>query len=124
MRIAIVAHDDMKQQAVEWAAANRAVLAEHHLLATGTTGGRLAEGTGLEVERMLSGPRGGDQQIGARIAEGAIDCLVFFIDPLSPHPHDVDVKALIRIATLKDIPFALNAATADAVLARCAGGDA
>lgn len=116
MRLAIVAHDDMKEEAVRWVLANRESLAGHELYATGTTGTRVASASGLPVTCMLSGPRGGDQQIGALIAEGTIDALVFFIDSLSPHPHDVDVKALIRIATLKDIPLALNTATADAVL--------
>jgi methylglyoxal synthase len=117
MRIAIVAHDDKKDEAVRWVLANRAALADHELFATGTTGGHVVDATGLEVTRMLSGPHGGDQQIGALIAEDRIDALIFFIDSLSPHPHDVDVKALIRIATLKNIPLALNAVTADAVLA-------
>lgn len=116
MRLAIIAHDDKKDEAVAWSAANKAVLAGHELFATGTTGSHVVDATGLDVTRMLSGPHGGDQQIGALIAEGRIDALFFFIDSLSPHPHDVDVKALIRIATLKNIPVALNAATADAVL--------
>ncbi len=117
MRLAIIAHDDMKDEAERWAVANAAVLEHHDLFCTGTTGGRITDATGLTVTRMLSGPHGGDQQIGALIAEGKIDALIFFIDSLSPHPHDVDVKALIRIATLKGIPLALNAATADAILA-------
>jgi methylglyoxal synthase len=121
MRLAIVAHDDKKDEAVRWAIANRAALADHELFATGTTGSHVVDATGLEVTRMLSGPHGGDQQIGALIAEDRIDALVFFIDSLSPHPHDVDVKALIRIATLKNIPLALNAITADAVLAAMGG---
>jgi methylglyoxal synthase len=121
MRLAIVAHDDKKDEAVRWALTNRAALADHQLFATGTTGSHVVEATGLEVTRMLSGPHGGDQQIGALIAEDRIDALVFFIDSLSPHPHDVDVKALIRIATLKNIPLALNAVTADAVLAAMGG---
>lgn len=117
MRLAIIAHDDMKDEAERWAVANTLALERHELFGTGTTGGRIAGATGLSVTRMLSGPYGGDQQIGALIAEGGIDALVFFIDSLSPHPHDVDVKALIRITTLKGIPLALNAAIADAVLA-------
>lgn len=121
MRLAIVAHDDKKEEAVKWAAARSTALAQHQLFATGTTGTRLVEATGLDVTRMLSGPLGGDQQIGALIAEDRIDALIFFIDSLSPHPHDVDVKALIRIATLKNIPLALNSATADAVLAAIGG---
>lgn len=120
MRLAIVAHDDKKEEAVRWALANRATLVEHQLYATGTTGSHLLEATGLDVVRMLSGPLGGDQQIGALIAEDKVDALIFFVDSLSPHPHDVDVKALTRIATLKNIPLALNSATADAVLASIA----
>ena len=85
--------------------------------ATGTTGGRIAEGTGLAVTRLLSGPLGGDAQIGAMIAEGRLDALIFFQDPLTAMPHDVDVKALTRLATLYNIPLAINHVTADAVLA-------
>lgn len=117
MRLAIIAHDDKKEEAERWTVKHKDLLARHELFATGTTGRRIGKVTGLSVTRMLSGPLGGDQQIGALIAEDRIDGLIFFIDSLSPHPHDVDVKALIRIATLKDIPVALNSATANAVLA-------
>ena len=117
MRLAIIAHDDKKDEAERWTVRHKDLLAKYELFATGTTGSRIGKATGLPVTRMLSGPLGGDQQIGALIAEDKIDALIFFIDSLSPHPHDVDVKALIRIATLKDIPVALNAATANAVLA-------
>jgi methylglyoxal synthase len=116
-RIGLVAHDDKKDDLVAWATSNRAVLARHELFGTGTTGGRIIEGTGLEVTRLLSGPLGGDAQLGAMIAEGRLDALVFFQDPLTALPHDVDVKALTRLATLYDIPFAVNRATANAVLA-------
>ena len=120
--IGLVAHDRMKQAMVAWAERWEAALARHDLFATGTTGGRIAEALpALAVTRLLSGPLGGDQQLGAMIAERRIDGLVFLVDPLSPHPHDVDVKALIRVATLADIPFACNLATADAVMRACFG---
>lgn len=115
-RIALVAHDAMKPALVAWAARHRAVLAGHELWGTGTTGGKVAEGTGLEVTRLKSGPLGGDQQLGAMIAEGRLDVLIFFTDPLTAMPHDVDVKALTRIATLGQVVMACNAATADFVV--------
>lgn len=121
--IGLVAHDRMKDDLVVWARAWQAPLARLAIFATGTTGGRIAEALpALELIRLLSGPLGGDQQLGAMIAEGRIDGMVFFVDPLSPHPHDVDVKALIRVATLADIPFACNRATGDAVMRACFGG--
>lgn len=116
-RIGLVAHDDKKDDLVAWAQANRDVLARHELWATGTTGGRIVEGTGLSVTRLLSGPLGGDAQLGAMIAEGRLDVLVFFQDPLTAMPHDVDIKSLTRLATLYGILFAPNHRTADAVLA-------
>ena len=116
-RIALVAHDAMKPALVAWAARNREVLARHDLWGTGTTGGKVAEGTGLEVTRLKSGPLGGDQQLGALIADGTLDILVFFSDPLTAMPHDVDVKALLRISTLEQVVVACNAATADFVVA-------
>jgi methylglyoxal synthase len=116
-RIGLVAHDDKKGDLVAWALRHRAELARHELCGTGTTGGRIAEGTGLAVTRLLSGPLGGDAQLGAMIAENRLDALIFFQDPLTALPHDVDVKALTRLATLYDIPFAINRATAEAVLA-------
>ena len=112
MKLALVAHDGKKAAMVTWARQQQAKLAPHQLVATGTTGARVAEATGLTVERVLSGPLGGDQQLGARIAEGQIDLLIFFVDPLEPQPHDVDVKALIRIAALRNVPMALNESTA------------
>lgn len=116
-RIALVAHDNQKSGMVAWATANRDALSRHALWGTGTTGGLIAEATGLEVTRLKSGPLGGDQQLGAMIAEDKLDILIFFTDPLSAHPHDVDVKALLRISTLKEVVLACNAATADFILA-------
>ena len=116
-RIGLVAHDDKKSDLVAWANKHKHKLGNHELWGTGTTGGRIVEGTGLAVTRLLSGPLGGDAQIGAMIAEGRLDALIFFQDPLTALPHDVDVKALTRLATLYNIPLAMNHATADAVLA-------
>jgi len=115
--IGLVAHDDKKDELVAWALANRETLAGHDLWGTGTTGGRVIAGTGLPVSCLKSGPLGGDAQLGAMIAEGRLDVLIFFQDPLTALPHDVDVKALTRLATLYNTPFAVNQATADAVLA-------
>ncbi|SDI37264.1 methylglyoxal synthase [Aliiruegeria lutimaris] len=116
-RIALVAHDAMKPAIVAWAKRNREVLSRHELFGTGTTGGKVAEGAQLEVTRLKSGPLGGDQQLGAMIAEGRLDVLIFFTDPLTSMPHDVDVKALTRIATLEQVVMACNAASADFVIA-------
>ena len=114
--IALVAHDTCKQDMVDWARFNRGTLAGHRLYATGTTGGLLAEQVGLDVVRLRSGPLGGDQQIGSRIAEGEVDLLVFFWDPLTAQPHEPDVRALLRLAVLANIPVACNRATADFVI--------
>lgn len=116
-RIGLVAHDDKKDELVAWCKTHKRVLARHQLWATGTSGSRIIEGTKLKVTLLKSGPLGGDAQLGAMIAEGRLDVLIFFQDPLTAMPHDVDIKSLIRLATLYDILFAPNRRTADAVLA-------
>ncbi len=114
--IALVAHDNMKQDLIDWAKAHREMLARHFLCGTGTTATLVARETDLPVTPYRSGPLGGDMQIGARIAEGDIDFMIFFWDPLTQQPHDPDVKALLRIAALYNIPVATNRATADFLL--------
>lgn len=112
--IGVVAHDERKPMLVEWIAANRDRLHRHRLFATGTTGRAVrARCPDLDLTLLKSGPLGGDQQLGAMIAEGRLDALFFFIDPMTPMPHDVDVKALMRLGTLYDLPVAYNRATAD-----------
>jgi len=115
-RIALIAHDNRKADLLDWARYNRGTLAKHELFATGTTGELLATDLELKITRFLSGPLGGDQQVGAALAEGRIDFVIFFWDPLEPQPHDVDVKALLRIAVVYNTPIACNRATADFIL--------
>ena len=112
-RVALIAHDAKKNDMVEWAAFNRGTLAKCRLHATGTTGRLVAEATGLTIDLLRSGPLGGDAQAGAMIAESRLDLIVFFWDPLTTQPHDVDVKALLRLAVLYNVPIACNRATAD-----------
>lgn len=114
--IALIAHDNMKRDILEWARFNQGTLSRHELYGTGTTGGLLAKELDLPVHRFRSGPLGGDQQVGAGVAEGRIDFIIFFWDPLAPHPHDVDVKALLRVAVVYNVPIACNRATADFLL--------
>jgi len=112
-RIALIAHDNKKADLIDWMVFNKALLARHELCATRTTGRLIADQLGLDVVEFRSGPLGGDQQIGARIVDGTIDFLIFFWDPLEPHPHDPDVRALLRIAVVWNIPVACNRASAD-----------
>ncbi len=114
--IALIAHDNQKHQLIEWCKKNKSVLEHHFLCGTGTTAKMVSEHTGLPVRAFNSGPLGGDQQIGARIVDGKIDIVIFFSDPLTAQPHDPDVKALLRIAQVFDVPIANNRATADFII--------
>ena len=111
--IALVVHDNKKKDLMEWARYNKGSLIKHDLCATGTTGSLLEKVLGVEVNKLKSGPLGGDQQVGALIAEGLVDFIIFFWDPLQPQPHDPDVKALLRLAVVWNVPVACNRATAD-----------
>lgn len=117
MRIALIAHDRKKNEMIEFARAHRDVLARHELIATGTTGNLVMSETGLHVQCYLSGPLGGDQQIGSEIASGRVDMVFFLRDPLTAHPHEPDVSALLRLCDVKTIPVATNLATARALVA-------
>ena len=114
--VALISHDNKKPEMIEWANKNKEILKNFELCGTGTTSKRVEEATGLKVKGYLSGPLGGDQQIGAKVAEGEIDLVVFFCDPLQAQPHDPDVKALLRIANVYNVPIATNTATADLVI--------
>ncbi len=114
--IALIAHDNKKQELINWCLENKKILEHHFLCGTGTTAKMVADRTGLPVRGFNSGPLGGDQQVGARIVEGKIDVVIFFSDPLAAQPHDPDVKALLRIAQVYDVPIANNKATADFII--------
>ena len=114
--IAIIAHDGKKADMVAFATFNREKLADYHILATGTTGRLLHDKVGLEVEALLSGPLGGDAQIAARVAQGEVDGVVFFVDPLNAHPHDPDIQGLLRVCNVHNVPLATNVATADLII--------
>ena len=114
--IALIAHDSKKKEMIEWCSENKDILQRHFLCGTGTTARMIADKTGLPVKGYNSGPLGGDQQIGAKIVEGKIDLVIFFSDPLAAQPHDPDVKALLRIAQVYDIPIANNRSTADFIV--------
>ncbi len=122
MRIALIAHDKLKPDMLDFARSHRDTLAQHALVATGTTGGLVAEATGLPIHRYLSGPLGGDQQIGSEIASGRVDCVIFLRDPLTAHPHEPDVAALLRLCDVRVIPVATNLATARGLMAAIEAG--
>ena len=115
-RLALIAHDGKKADMVAWATFNRETLARYHLVATASTGKLLHEKVGLEVESVRSGPQGGDAQIGAQVVEGAVDGVVFLVDPMDKHPHEPDIQALLRLCNVHNIPLATNVATADCII--------
>ena len=114
--IALIAHDGKKTDMLAFATFNRDKLSEFELIATGTTGGLLIDKVGLKIERMLSGPHGGDAQIASRVVQGEVDAVIFLIDPLDKHPHDPDIQTLLRVCNVHDIPIATNLATADLII--------
>jgi methylglyoxal synthase len=114
--LAVVAHDGKKADLLGWATFNRGTLLQYRIMATGTTGKLLEEKVGLQVERLLSGPQGGDAQIAARVAEGRVDCVFFFVDPMDKHPHEPDIQTLLRACTVHNVPIATNLATADLII--------
>lgn len=119
--IALIAHDKKKDDMVEFVRRRRDILARCRLIATGTTGKVIAEATGLTIERMLSGPYGGDQQIGARVAAGEVDAVLFLRDPLTAQPHEPDITALLRVCDVHNVPLATNLATAELIIASLGG---
>jgi len=123
MYIALIAHDQKKELMIDFCIAYRGILEKHNLVATGTTGSLVVEATGLNVHRFLSGPQGGDQQIGARIAYNEIDLVLFFRDPLTPQAHEPDINALLRLCDVYNIPVATNIATAEVLIQGLARGD-
>lgn len=123
MNIALIAHDMKKELMVQFATAYKFILQKHTLFATGTTGGLVADATGLSVHRFLSGPQGGDQQIGARIAYNEIDLVIFFRDPLTPKPNEPDISAMFRLCDIHNIPLATNLATAEVLIQGLERGD-
>ena len=118
--VALIAHDNKKPQIVKWATENAQLLSKFELCGTGTTAGLIEQSTGLKVKKYLSGPLGGDLEIGACVAEGKVDAIIFLWDPLQSQPHDPDIKALLRIAVVYDIPIATNVSTADCVISSLA----
>ncbi|QDI89975.1 methylglyoxal synthase [Salicibibacter halophilus] len=122
MNIALIAHDRKKEDLVNFATAYRHIFADHSLFATGTTGKRISEATALSITRFLSGPMGGDQQLGALVAEGKLDLVLFFRDPLQAQPHEPDISALIRLCDVHDVPIATNMGTAEVLLAGLKNG--
>lgn len=123
LNIALVAHDQKKQGLTEWAKFNQDALVQHNLIATGTTGSMLETVLGVKIEKLHSGPLGGDQEIGARIVNNGIDLLIFFWDPMDAHPHEPDVRALLRLAVLYNIPTASNRKTADMLISSSLFGE-
>ncbi|MFQ3543000.1 methylglyoxal synthase [Halobacillus rhizosphaerae] len=123
MNVALIAHDKKKEDMIQFATAYQVILAKHNLFATGTTGQKISEATGLEITRFLSGPVGGDQQIGAKIAENEMDVVIFFRDPLTAQPHEPDISALLRLCDVHQIPLATNLAGAEILIRALDRGD-